>query len=407
MSSPIGSSLAGSSPPIARVVGRGYSDAGPRREHNEDAYLADPSLGLYAVSDGMGGHEGGEVASAMVLNGLRAAVARAPALEGLEDPSVTRRGEVLRWLGGLVSELNAEVFAAAKADRALWGMGCTLDVALVRGGGVYLAHVGDSRMYAARDGKLLRLTEDHTYGQDLLSEGATPEQVARHPQRAALTRAIGRGPKVQVDTAFLELQEGDRLLLCSDGLYAALDEEQLKAELARPDAAEGLVRAALAGTPDDNLTAVVITVEALQNLRPALIGAEATLSALGRSRLFAGLSPGELLRLQRVAVGRHAEPGEVIVPQEESVDGLFVVLAGSVTADRDGEPVATLGPGDPFGEHALVEGVSDVRVTASSPSDLLCFPTAALQTLLAADAHIASRVALNALRRALERPEAR
>jgi len=395
------------SPPIARVIGRGFSDTGPNREHNEDAFLADPVLGLYAVSDGMGGHEGGEVASAMVLAGLRAAVAQAPALEGLDDPSVTRRGEVLRWLGRLVSELSAEVFAAAKADRALWGMGCTLDVALVRGGGVYLAHVGDSRMYAQRDGKLMRLTEDHTYGHELLSEGATPEQVAKHPQRAALTRAVGRSPKVQVDTAFLELQEGDQLLLCSDGLYGALEEAQLLSGLKSQEAAEALVRAALAAQPDDNLTAVVITVEALHNLRPALIGAEATLSALARSRLFAGLSAGELLRLQRVAVGRHAEPGEVIVPQDESVDGLFVVLSGTITVDRDGEAIAELGPGDPFGEHALVEGVSDVRIVATQASDLLCFPTAALQSLLGADPHVASRLALNALRRALERPAAR
>jgi CRP-like cAMP-binding protein len=168
-----------------------------------------------------------------------------------------------------------------------------------------------------------------------------------------------------------------------------------------------LVRAALAAQPDDNLTAVVITVEALHNLRPALIGAEPTLSALARSRLFAGLSAGELLRLQRVAVGRHAEPGEVIVPQDELVDGLFVVLSGEVNVDRDGEAVASLGPGDPFGEHALVEGVSDVRVVATQTSDLLCFPTAALQSLLGADPHVASRLALNALRRALERPAAR
>lgn len=397
----------GSSPPLARVLGRGFSDVGPSRAHNEDAFLADAELGLYAVSDGMGGHEGGEVASSMVLAGLRRAVAEAPELAGFEEPSVTERGTVLRWLGRLISELSAEVFAAARADRALWGMGCTLDVALVRGGGVYLAHVGDSRMYARRDGKLLRLTEDHTYGQELLSEGATPEQVARHPQRAALTRAVGRSPKVQVDTAFLELQEGDQLLLCSDGLYAALDEAQLSEALGAPDAAQALVRAALAGEPDDNLTAVVITVESLRDLRPALIGAESTLSALGRSRLFAGLSAGELLRLQRVAVGRHAEPGEVIVPQEELVDGLFVVLSGTLTTDRDGEPVGRLGPGDPFGEHALVEGVSDLRIVAETPSALLCFPTAALQSLLGADPHIASRLALNALRRALERPAAR
>ena len=221
------------------------TDIGRVREGNEDSFLIEPPL--YAVADGMGGHRGGEVASQL-------------ALETVER--MFREGH--GTLEEQIREANRAVFARSAEDRSVAGMGTTLTAALVREGQVHLAHVGDSRAYLLRAGALRQLTRDHTLVDRMLRAGEISEAEAEvHPHRNVLTRVVGTEPDVSVDERDVGLLEGDRLVLCSDGLTNMVTEDQIQAILeATPtnpqEAADRLVRAANRAGGVDNITVVVL-----------------------------------------------------------------------------------------------------------------------------------------------------
>jgi PPM family protein phosphatase len=229
------------------------TDVGRARSGNEDSYFCGRTV--FAVADGLGGHQGGEVASA-------AAVEPLAALDGREfaDP-----GEAAEALAAAIREGNAAILDRAAGDPGLWGMGTTLTAAaLAAERHLQLAHVGDSRAYLLRDGSLAQLTTDHTIVGELVRRGRlTPEQAAVHPERSILTRAVGLDPRVPVDTPDpLELHDGDQVLLCSDGLTEAVDDDRI-AELlsaaADGDAAcRSLIDAANAAGGPDNITVVLL-----------------------------------------------------------------------------------------------------------------------------------------------------
>jgi protein phosphatase len=339
----------------------------------------------------------------MAVDLLRAAVASAPDAGFLHSPSVQNRRQLLDWLAQTVDTINAALQARSQEDLNLRGMGCTLDVVLVRGRGVFLAHVGDSRVYILRGGSLHRLTEDHNFGQFLLeNQVLPPEDVAHHPQRNVLTRALGPFPKVQVDTAYFELAAGDVLLLCSDGLYGELPPERIGKLLALPpqQAVKSLVEAALGEGGRDNITAVVCS--AVQSPLPeeAVIGAEATRSLLRSSSLFASFTEGELMRVQKIAQGQRFVPGELLVTQGAACTDLFLVLQGQLSVWRDDHRVGVHEPGDPFGGMALQPlSAADVTVRAESPGYVLVFPLAEIKRLLKSDVTIAAKLSAAALER--------
>ncbi len=224
------------------------TDVGQVRDHNEDDYLVDDDLGLIAVADGMGGHRGGEVASAAALEALRVAfVAGAPIDEA-------------------VIAANDAVHEQSVADPNLRGMGTTLTAGSFDDEGhVVLGHVGDSRAYLSRDGTFERVTTDHSLVEELIQAGElTPEEAERDPRRSQITRALGLERGVLVDVIELDLSDGDRLLLCSDGLTTMLSEDAIAtflADEADPTAAAvGLIDAANAAGGVDNITVIVIDV---------------------------------------------------------------------------------------------------------------------------------------------------
>ena len=227
-----------------RITAAAATDIGRVRDGNEDAYVNDAPL--FAVADGMGGHQGGEVASRL-------------ALETLEVLFKRGRGTLADHL----REANRAVFDRSGRDAAVAGMGTTLTAAVAEAGRLRLAHVGDSRAYLLRDGGLRMLTEDHTLVQRMVERGEITEQEADvHPHRSVLTRALGTEPDVQIDEGVLDAQDGDRILLCSDGLTGMVADEQIERILrdaAEPrDAARELVRAANAAGGVDNITVVVL-----------------------------------------------------------------------------------------------------------------------------------------------------
>ena len=230
------------------------SDVGRMRSGNEDSYFCGQTV--FAVADGLGGHQGGEVASA-------AAVEPLARLDGRE---FTDPGEAAEALANAIREANEAILDRAAGDPALYGMGTTLTAAAVAGRHLQLAHVGDSRAYLLREGTLDQLTTDHTVVSELVRRGRlTPEQAAIHPERSILTRAVGLDPRVPVDLPDpLELRAGDQLLLCSDGLTETVDDDQI-AELlsAAPDghaACRSLIDAANDAGGPDNITVVLVRV---------------------------------------------------------------------------------------------------------------------------------------------------
>jgi len=227
-----------------KVTAAAATDVGLVREGNEDSYLTEEPL--FAVADGMGGHRGGEVASQL-------------AVETLEKLFKQGAGD----LPGQVQEANRVVFERSVLDRKVAGMGTTLTAALVEGDRVRLAHVGDSRAYLLRDGKVRLLTEDHTLVHRMVTEGEiSQEEAETHPQRSVLTRAVGVDTVVDVDDDTVQILPGDRLLLCTDGLTSMVSEEVIEEVLRDvPDpqeAAQRLVRMANEAGGVDNTTVVVL-----------------------------------------------------------------------------------------------------------------------------------------------------
>ncbi len=231
-----------------RLVAGERTDVGRVRDGNEDEKLVDDRMGLFAVADGMGGHQGGEVASSTALEALRAAVA---------DGAPIRDA---------IARANEAVIERAAADDRLRGMGTTMTAAtLAAGGTLLIGHVGDSRAYLARDGAFTQITEDHSLVEEMVREGElTPEQADVHPRRNIVTRALGIDPDVDVDLYPVELRGGDRVLLCSDGLTSMIRPDEIAAilrEEADPQqAADRLVDAANAAGGEDNITVVVLDV---------------------------------------------------------------------------------------------------------------------------------------------------
>ncbi len=246
---------------MTRLVGAAHTDVGQVRSNNQDAALADPGGGLFAVADGMGGHRGGEVASALTLDTLAAQIRRVRVGPGpLESVDV---------LVDAVLGANEAVFAEARNNAELFNMGTTLcAVALVGAPGtehLAVVNVGDSRVYLLRDGELSQLTEDHSLVQSLVRDGQiTAAEAAVHPQRNILTRVIGVEPDVEVDWWEWPATTGDRYLLCSDGLFNEVTDAKIAAtlrQLADPaEAARALVGMANDGGGRDNITCVVVDV---------------------------------------------------------------------------------------------------------------------------------------------------
>lgn len=230
------------------------TDRGRTRKRNEDAYHVGDSV--FAVADGMGGHLAGDVASATALLPVKS-------LDGQVFPdSASAQAALL----DAVLAANAAVVRKAADEPDLRGMGTTLTAAIVEGRRLHVAHVGDSRAYLFRDGDLIQLTRDHTLVAHLIEEGQiSEEEAAHHPHRSIITRAIGVDVDLDVDTMTIDLQDGDQLLLCSDGLTGPVDdttiEDILSADLAITEAASDLIDTANEAGGPDNITVVLLRFE--------------------------------------------------------------------------------------------------------------------------------------------------
>lgn len=235
-----------------RLLCHGLSDTGLRRESNEDAFLVEPGLGLFAVADGMGGHAAGEVAAHLATDALREVLLR------------TGAGEPPDRLQSAVLEANRRICDSILEHEERRGMGTTLVAALVAEERAVIAHVGDSRAYLLRGDSLHRLTTDHSWVLEQVRMGLLTEEAAeRHPMRNIVTRALGSRSLASPELSEVRLEPGDVLLLCSDGLNTMVSDAEIRQILLAhgrdpAGACRALVAAANERGGEDNTTVVVV-----------------------------------------------------------------------------------------------------------------------------------------------------
>ncbi|MCG8424888.1 MAG: protein phosphatase 2C domain-containing protein [Proteobacteria bacterium] len=249
----------------------GLSDVGRRRTINEDALHRDDDMGFYVVADGVGGHSRGEVASRETVEQLCVWMNRAwdeldRMVTRLENGDPDAHWDIRRLLENGVQSACYMVFAMAQLDPDKRGMSTTCSALLIRGGYAFAAHVGDSRVYRARNGAVLQLTEDHTLINYKIKHGLmTPHEARTARGKNVITRAVGHKDYVQVDTADVDVAPGDRFMLCTDGLHNYLRSPDEVIDLIGDGALEVGARAAIALANQrggkDNITTIVVEVQ--------------------------------------------------------------------------------------------------------------------------------------------------
>ncbi len=363
------------------------TDVGRQRTHNEDNFLIDKKLRLFLVADGMGGHAAGEVASSIAVHEIRDAIYNNRDLIDryrVDHPGV-QSYEILQVLEHAVQAACGAVHARAQVEQDKRGMGTTATVLLIAGSGDHLrgfiAHVGDSRVYLARQNQCHVLTEDHSLMNELVRRGKlNREQIESSPYKQyknAVTRAVGVYSSVEVDTFDFDILPGDRFMLCSDGMYAYIDEETLPKELAEGEIKEvpkKLVDTANAGGGHDNITAVVIRVGETSSteLAPRTTEVSLKLEVLKSMQMFRYLSYKELVRVSNIADMIELKTDQVVFSAGQPGDAMYVVLSGAVRLAKGEKVVAELGKGHHFGEMALVDrSVRSLTATAAEGTRLL------------------------------------
>jgi serine/threonine protein phosphatase PrpC len=249
-----------------RIEVAGETNVGRKRNHNEDNFAIMPDFGLFLVADGMGGHASGEVASKMAVDSMQEFFSQT-----LEDPERTWPYKMDRSKGYEENRLitgvklaNLRIYETAQRESKKRGMGTTFVAIFAANDGVYVAHVGDSRVYRFRDGKLEALTEDHSLLNDYIKmKRLTAEEIANFPHKNVIVRALGMKDTVKVDTRFEVPQLGDVYLLCSDGLCGPVKDEQICSIMAEHNedvkvATAKLIEAANENGGPDNVTAVLV-----------------------------------------------------------------------------------------------------------------------------------------------------
>ncbi len=360
------------------------TDPGLVRTRNEDEIFANDALGVYVVADGVGGEAAGELAARLTIAAFEAAAAdlsrrvRVAERSGLDSD----RRAVFDGLAAVLEQANREIFEQARDDDALRGMMSTVTAALVSNAAVYIAHVGDSRMYLVRDGQMDQLTVDHTLAEELVRAGrVTRDQLTTFRFRNVLSRALGERPTVAGDLLYVDLRDRDELLLCSDGLTDVVAElDILRALVAQPDPAarraQALVQLANDHGGADNIAVIVVRIAVLREPTTTVSALPATdhttkLDLLGGLDFCQHLSSEERMKVVRYVHEVDVAPGDFVVRQGDASQDFYLVVEGQLEVRVDGQRVHELGVGASFGEIALVSGgPRSASVVASKASRL-------------------------------------
>ena len=331
-----------------RIAFSAVEDIGKTRATNEDSHLAEPSLALFAVADGMGGHAAGEIASRLAVEAVRTSIASPRSQAVLEayvrEPNPEMRRAVLGRLRRAFEHANERIREDAKTDPTRTGMGTTLDVVWLARDHAFVAHAGDGRVYLARPSAVLQLTQDHAELEKLKATGVLSAHSRNRSSR--LVNAVGISEHVDVDTLFVDLSRGDRLLLCSDGVHGQLEGEGELAELLRTGNAEAAARALVSRVGQrgrDNATALVIEIldRFVKRSGDDRGFRSRDLERAQLAPIFTDLPLSSVMAALAAAVEIELEPGAQ-VPQVVASDFVgYIVLDGLVRCE--GERVVTVG----------------------------------------------------------------
>jgi serine/threonine protein phosphatase PrpC len=379
----------------------GQSDVGRVREHNEDFFRIDADLGLHVVCDGMGGHAAGEVASEMAAAAIQRFFAEQRGRLVRFDGSERAINEVAEMLHQALVFASKTVYDIAASDKGKHGMGTTCVALVTAGDKGVMGSVGDSRLYLARDNQLYQLSTDHNFMNEAIAQGMlTPELAAQSPHAHVLTRAVGTQPTVCPDLLIFDILPGDTFLLCSDGLHEyTKDPQELCAMLSVSsvkDIPGHLVKLAVEGGGHDNITAVVArarprkTDEDRQQERKQSV--TRGIEALRDIELFRDLTMAEIVKVYNTLTSVRLEPGTPVIREGEHSEHLYVIVEGLVSVEREGAPLAQLGPGSHFGEMALLNHrPRSATVIARESTRLLCLERTHFHELMSHEPSIATK----------------
>jgi serine/threonine protein phosphatase PrpC/CRP-like cAMP-binding protein len=355
------------------------TDVGRVRDHNEDNFLVAKKLQLFVVCDGMGGHAAGEVASSIAARTVSEVISAQREMLTQFEQGVggANRTDLLKVMEQAVQQSCNAVYQEGQRDESKRGMGTTLDALLIVGERGFIGHVGDSRVYLYRQGSVHQLTEDHSLINELLRRGRlSRDQIDSLQHKNAVTRAVGVYESVEVDTIDFDVLRGDRFLLCSDGLHGYFEQAELAklfAETPEEELAQKLIDLSNERGGKDNITAIVVKVpDAESGVDRLAREVNLKMEVLHKMPLFRHLTYQELVRVMNITQVRTYEPDAEVVAEGADGDELFIVLTGKVRVVSAQAKIAELGPGEHFGEMALVDKAPrSADVIAAEPSSLL------------------------------------
>jgi len=379
----------------------GMTDPGKRRKRNEDRYHIDNELGLYIVCDGVGGHAAGNVASEKAAELVSQIILQQkPEIDAMSD-SAEMALSLTRLVQEAVQTACRKIRILSQENNLYQGMATTLTMLLVSGDKGVMGHVGDSRLYMKREGKIHQLSNDHTIVNELLQQGVlSAEQAKSSPYAHVLTRSVGFDEGVQVDTLIFDVLPNDLFLLCSDGFSNSLpNNEQLESWLQADRLANlplDLVKAANERDGSDNITVVVVSaferaIDAAQELRTQEVMLK--IDMLRQMYIFQDLDLRELLLVVDLCAVLECPQGQVLIQEGEHTDRLYIILDGEVMVERANSQIAVLGKGNHFGEMAVLnDGPRTASVRCSSPSRVLYVERDSFLSLIRQESQIGVKI---------------
>ncbi|MBN2383839.1 Stp1/IreP family PP2C-type Ser/Thr phosphatase [bacterium] len=377
------------------------SDIGKKRSQNEDALLVDDQLGLFVVADGMGGHAAGEVASANAVNEIKKVVGDNRALiQAFQDgPSAQRRWAVKELIEKAVQSANNRIYRLALMDPAQKKMGTTVTCLLLLENHGIIGHVGDTRLYLVRDGRIHQLTEDHSLVSQHLKQGRISKEEAKSsPYQNVLTRAVGVQEWVEIDLIDFELEQNDRFLLASDGLHGYFEEEELL-ELFNKEPLEHMLSTLIDLSNErggkDNITGILVNVEQIK-LEHKITSATRKINSLKAVPLFQKLSYRQLTQIANILKETRYPSDSHIITEGDPGDTFYICLEGRVKVQKGVTTMTELKAGDYFGEMALVDNTPrSANVIALTDCHILSMSRHDFFDLIKQNPHIAIKFLWN------------
>jgi PPM family protein phosphatase len=339
----------------------GLTDVGKKRDHNEDYFITNPEIKLSIVCDGMGGHAAGEVASEMAANSISRYLLQNKNI--LDQYTLVQNNQNADDINSLIHDavINAcaEVWDVSINDEDKRGMGTTVVLVLIVENQAFVAHVGDSRAYINREGKVEQITEDHSFVNEMIQQGLmTKDQALKSPHANVITRAIGQQQFVKADIMQMELMNGDQFLLCSDGLSEYMhcpDFEKVFLSSQDPEInLKKFIKYANEKGGKDNITAVIVNIEDVGS-KDKVGNISDKIKTLKKVPLFKNLNYKELNKLIEIIHMKIYGVNELIIKENSIGEDMFIILAGEVEIISQDKVQASLSSGKFFGEMSLID----------------------------------------------------